>query len=344
MQPKTIYVALSGGVDSSVAALLLLREGHRVVGITMRQMEPLQECEAAAVAAKALGIAHEVVDLRAPFLEQVERYFMEEYANARTPNPCVICNQTIKFGALLEHALQQGADKIATGHYAHIREADGAFTLHKAKSPKDQSYFLHRLNQRQLAHTVFPLAHLQKEEIRAMALQAGLPAAKKQDSQEICFVPQDDYMRYLLGRGVRPVPGDFLDAAGKRIGEHRGLAYYTIGQRKGLGAFGRPMYVTGLDAANNTVTLGEEGAQYAAGLYAEDLCWISGTAPTLPATLQVKIRYRAKGEPATLHAAENGRLRVQFEQPVRSVTPGQFAVFYQGDQVLGGGRITQAIQ
>lgn len=339
---KTVAVGMSGGVDSAVAALLLQREGWHVLGVTLR-LKPGQEADAdiadAAQIAQVLGIPHHVLDLREAFQQQVVRYFINSYCSGETPNPCVVCNPTVKLQGMLDFARQAGAQMIATGHYARVTKQGERFLLQKAQSGKDQSYFLHGLQQRHLAQTLFPLQDKNKAEIRAIAAQAGLPVAQKKDSQEICFVVQENYLAFLQAAGAAlPPSGDFLDAGGCVLGRHKGLAHYTVGQRKGLGAFGKPMFVTRLDAAANSVILGEAGAQYRAGCMVSDLNWIAEK-PATGLQAMVKVRHRAKEEAAMLLPQTNGNVLVRFEKPVRSVTPGQFAVFYQGDTVLGGGKI-----
>ncbi len=344
---KKIAIGLSGGVDSAAAAYLLLKKGYDVTGIILRlKPESLADADIsdAQKIADCLGIELRVLDRREFFKKSVIDPFVSEYLSARTPNPCVECNSTIKFGAMLDYALEIGCDGIATGHYANIEESGGRYLLKKSQSPKDQSYFLYRLNQHQLSHTVFPLEGMEKTEIREIAEKAGLPVAKKGDSQEICFVPNDDYIAYLASLGVTSPKGNFVDINGNVLGSHNGIINYTIGQRKGLGAFGKPMFVTGISAENNTVTIGENGSQYSIGLIADRLNFISIENLTEPIRADVKIRFRAKPEPATVTPNGDGTVSVVFYEPQRSVTPGQSAVFYNGDTVIGGGRIISASQ
>ncbi len=344
---KKIAIGLSGGVDSAAAAYLLLEKGYDVTGIILR-LKPDSLADAdisdAQRIADSLGIELRVLDRREFFKKNVIDPFVSEYLAARTPNPCVECNKTIKFGAMLDYALEIGCDGIATGHYAEIKESDGRFLLMKSQSPKDQSYFLYRLNQHQLSRTLFPLEGLEKTEIREIAEKAGLPVAEKGDSQEICFIPNDDYISYLASLGVTSPKGDFIDINGNILGTHNGIINYTIGQRKGLGAFGKPMFVTGISAENNTVTIGENGTQYSIGLVADRLNFIPFDNLNQPIRADVKIRFRAKPAPATLTPTDDGRISVVFDEPQRSVTPGQSAVFYDGNTVIGGGRIIVATQ
>lgn len=356
---KKVILGMSGGVDSSVAALLLLRQGYDVTGVTM-QLRPDQsmsetqnsaccsseDMDDARRVAQKLGIEHLVLDFTDVFSEKVIDYFAREYSLGRTPNPCIACNSYVKFDALLRKALSLEYDYIATGHYAVVTQnAQGRWLLKKAPCSKDQSYVLYRLTQHQLSHTLFPLAGLEKEEARTLAQEAGLPVAHKPDSQEICFVPDGDYAAFLSRHtGKAPPPGDFVDHEGNRLGQHKGITHYTIGQRKGLGiALGKPMFVTKIDPAANTVTLGENGSQYASALIAEDVNLIAFDVLSSPIRAQVKIRYQASPAPALLTPLAERKIRVDFDQPQRSVTPGQAAVFYDGDLVLGGGVIDAVI-
>ena len=348
----TIAVGMSGGVDSSAAALLLLRQGYRVEGVTLRLRRGLpdageatgeQDIADAGRVCDMLGIPHHVLDLSETFRERVVEEFVSEYLAGRTPNPCVTCNRTIKFGAMLDFALENGWDGIATGHYAHrsLDEASDRWQLFREDSPKDQSYVLWSLTQHQLAHTLFPLAGMEKEEVRTLARGAGLPVADKGDSMEICFVPEDGYAAFLERYIGHPLPpGEFLDEQGQVIGRHLGIARYTIGQRKGLGiAFGKPMFVTGIDAAANTVTLGEEGRQCACSLTADMVNFLSIPVPDGPIRVEAKIRYQAPPAPAMLVPTGPDTVRLTFDEPQRSITPGQSVVFYRERLLLGGGRI-----
>ena len=284
-----------------------------------------------------------MLDLREFFKEKIIEPFVGEYLAARTPNPCIECNGIIKFGAMLDYAVSKGCNALATGHYAKIEQSGGRFLLKKADSVKDQSYFLYRLTQAQLSRAVFPLAGMDKTQIRAIAESAGLPVAKKHDSQEICFVPNDDYSAYLASLGVTSPPGDIVDGSGNVLGTHNGIINYTVGQRKGLGAYGKPMFVTGLDSERNAVVIGENGAQYGIGLVADRLNLIDRDVVTEPFRASVRIRFRAKEQPALIIPEGDG-FRAIFDEPQRSITPGQSAVIYDGETVVGGGRIISQIR
>lgn len=343
---KKIAIGLSGGVDSSTAASLLLQQGYDVTGIILRlKPDNLADSDIADARriADALGIELHVLDRREIFRKSVIEPFVSEYLHARTPNPCVECNSAIKFGTMLDYALEIGCDGIATGHYAKIEENNGRHLLKRSESAKDQSYFLYRLNQFQLSHSMFPLEGMDKEKIREIAEKANLPVAHKRDSQEICFVPDDDYISYLSSLGISSPKGNFIDKSGSILGTHNGIINYTIGQRKGLGAFGKPMFVTDINAENNTVTIGENGSQYSRGLVADKMNFIAFEELTGPVRADVKIRFRAKEQPATVTPNGDGTVTVIFDEPQRSVTPGQGAVMYDGNTLLGGGRIIKAI-
>ena len=339
MGVKRILLGMSGGVDSAAAAVLLLREGYDVEGATLLLEETAGAADAAKAAA-ALGIPHRTVELRDVFRREVMDVFAAEYRAGRTPNPCVLCNRAVKFGAMLRYALDNGFDGVATGHYARLTEKDGRTLLLAAPTDKDQSYMLYALSQEQLSRAVFPLGELTKEDARALAREAGLDAASKPESQDICFVPDGDYTAFLGRYAGEPfTPGDFVDGDGNVLGRHGGLARYTVGQRKGLGSFGRPMYVTALDAARNRVVLGPEGSQYSGGAIISSLNWIAFGAPLAPFSCTVKLRYRAKPAACTVEPLGDRRVLARFDEPQRAVTPGQSAVFYDGALVLGGGVI-----
>jgi tRNA-specific 2-thiouridylase len=352
---KKVMLGMSGGVDSSVAALLLLQQGYDVTGVTMK-LRPdqymvesqsggccsLDDIDDARRVAYRLGIEHLVLNFTQVFSEKVIDYFASEYLAGRTPNPCIACNAHVKFDALLRKALSLEYDYVATGHYAVITQNDeGRWLLKKAPCSKDQSYVLYHLTQHQLAHTLMPLAGMEKSKARELAREAGLPVAHKPDSQEICFVQDNDYASFIRRyTGKEPPPGNFIDQAGNVLGTHKGITHYTIGQRKGLGiSFGKPMFVTKIDPISNTVTLGENGSQYASSLIAGKVNLISADTLEAPISAQVKVRYQAPPAPARLTPLDNGKIRVDFQEPQRSVTPGQAAVFYDGDLVLGGGII-----
>lgn len=337
---KKIAVGLSGGVDSAAAAYLLKNQGFEVLGITLR-LKPGsladKDIEDAEKVAQAVGIPLEILDLRDYFRKNIIEPFGAEYLAGRTPNPCIECNKLIKFGAMLDFAKEKGCEKIATGHYASIEYINGKYMLRKTDSAKDQSYFLFRLGQEQLSMIELPLAGMEKAEIRRLAEKAGISVADKKDSQEICFVPDDDYIAFLSSEGISSPCGNIIDRQGNILGRHNGIINYTVGQRKGLGAFGKPMFVTSLNAENNTVTIGENGAQYSSELTADRINWIAD-APREPFEADVKIRFRAKEQPALIIPCGD-TFAVKFKEPQRSVTPGQSAVIYMDGYVIGGGRI-----
>ena len=352
MTHRRVFVAMSGGVDSAGAALLLLQEGFDVAGVTLRlhtyRDRPglcgsEDDIETARKVAASLGIPHVVLDLQSLFREKVMDRFVSEYVAGRTPNPCIDCNREIKFGALLEWALEQGADAIATGHYARVRydAGSGNWQLLRGRDRrKDQSYVLYQLTQRQLSHLLLPAGAYEKPALRAMAAARGLVNAQKADSQDICFVPDGDYVSFLRQYGgVAAVSGDFLDVSGRVLGRHRGMECYTIGQRKGLGiSAAAPLYVLRKDMARGAVVLGEDRALYTRELLAERVNWISGEAPA-EAAVTAKTRYSQREAAALVQKLPDGRVRVTFQDPQRAITPGQSVVFYDGERVLGGGTI-----
>ena len=349
---------MSGGVDSSVAALELLRAGYDCVGATMRLYRsgdlglPCHksccadsDAEDAEYVCYQLGIPHELLDFTGLFRVQVIQRFADEYERGRTPNPCIDCNRFMKFEALLDYALSRGFDVLATGHYARVSRdpAGGRWQLRKAMDEsKDQSYVLYMLTQRQLAHLCLPLGGLRKAETRELAEAAGLISAAKRESQDICFVPGGNYAAFLeRWTGKRWPPGDILDREGRAIGRHRGAVRYTVGQRRGLGlAAGKPVYVLHKDMARNTVTVGPEEALYRSGLTAAGFHWLSIPEPDGPIRVSARTRYRQKEFPATAIPLPGRRLRLDFDAPQRAVTPGQAVVLYVGDLVLGGGTIS----
>ena len=335
---KKVAAAMSGGVDSSLVAALLIERGFEVFGVTMLLSDDEKILDDAKKVCAHLGITHHVADLRKIFRAQVENYFVEEYLRGRTPNPCVQCNKKIKFGALFDFAKNLGADFFSTGHYAQIIFEDGRFKLKKAADvKKDQSYVLYNLTAEKLAKIILPLGNFSKVETRALAEKFSLPVAQKPDSQEICFVPDDDYKKFIAARAPEAQalqPGQIVDTNGKILGNHGGVANYTIGQRKGLGiAAEHPLYVIGLDVAKKKVVVDASEKLFRKTLTAHDAHWIYK--PTLPKTLDAKIRYGSKIFSCTV-TEEKNFLRAEFFEPVRAVTPGQSIVFYDGDEVLGG--------
>ncbi len=354
MSGKSVLIGMSGGVDSSVAAALLKDMGYRVIGATMRlwtysDSDSSHEgcCAESAVedarrVCDKLGIDFYVMNFKDMFRDKVVDYFVDEYTRGRTPNPCIACNKHLKFDALLKKALAMNIDYIATGHYAKIeRGADGKYILRTSEAAKkDQSYVLYNFTQEQLSHTLMPLGSYNKEWVRKKAEELGLGVASKPDSQEICFVEDDDYAKFITEySGYVPEKGDILDVNGNVIGEHKGLIYYTVGQRKGIGAYGRPMFVMKLDAERNTITLGEKGMEFSDSLTASDINFISGKFPEEKIRISAKVRYQAPPAAATLYPIEDGRVRLVFDSPQRAVTPGQAVVFYDGNVILGGGTV-----
>jgi len=334
---KKVVVAMSGGVDSSLTAALLLERGFDVFGVTMLLSEGQYTSDAQNVC-RHLGISHHVADFRKIFRAEVENYFVAEYLRGRTPNPCVRCNREIKFGALFDFANDLGADFLATGHYARIIFDDGCFKLKKAADvKKDQSYVLYNLTAEKLSRIILPLGDFSKVETRSLAEKFNLPVANKPDSQEICFVPNDDYKNFIANREPSAQAlqaGNIVDSNGKVLGNHSGVANYTIGQRKGLGiAAPQPLYVTKIDVANKKVVVDTNDKLFTENLTARDAHWIYK--PALPATLQAKIRYGAKFSTCTVSEEKNS-LKVTFSEPQRAITPGQSIVFYDNDEVLGG--------
>jgi tRNA-specific 2-thiouridylase len=341
-------------VDSSTTAALLLRQGYDVIGVTMRlwtledPAAPLhhrrccsvEDIDDARAVCHALGIPHYVLNLEREFKASVVDYFCHEYQRGRTPNPCLACNQHVKFRPLLAKALALGADYLATGHYCRIKSNAHGYELWRARDGgKDQSYVLYTLGQEELARLLFPLGEHTKAEVRQTAAQTGLPVADKRDSVEICFVTDGDY-RAFLGERFPQRPGDIVDSEGRVLGRHRGIAGYTVGQRRRLPARGgrEPLYVIDLDPATNTVIVGSGHELLRDVLWAENLSFVSGDAPAEPLRVEAKIRYRSPASPALL-TVRDGRAQVHFDRPQRAITPGQAVVFYKGERVLGGGII-----
>jgi tRNA-specific 2-thiouridylase len=356
---QTIVVALSGGVDSAVAAARLVEQAGAVIGMTVIAMTlrlrsaeegrgavPSPEAiEGARAVSRQLDIPFYVVDAREAFQRDVVDYFIAEYAAGRTPNPCVRCNRVIRFGLLMERALELGADALATGHYARIHQVDGTYRLLRGTDPdKDQSYFLHALNQEQLAHTRFPLGHTTKDQVREWARKHDLPVAGRAESQDVCFLTDGDYRTFLEEQAPEILkPGPVLDTAGRVLGEHRGLAAYTIGQRKGLNVpASDPLYVLVIRPEENAIVVGTADELGRDRCLVEDMHTISGESPRRPFHAQAQIRYRARPTPVTVNPLPNDRAEIQFSEPQRDITPGQFLVLYRGDVVLGGGTICEA--
>ena len=346
MKNPTVMIGMSGGVDSSVAAMLLKEASMDCAGATM-QLWGEQDCTDAKTIASQLEIPHFVLDLREVFKNTVVNRFVSAYEEGLTPNPCILCNKTMKFGLMMQKAQELGYDYVATGHYAKIQKdpESGRFLLKKAAdSHKDQTYFLYRLSQDQLAHTLFPLGELRKDQIREMAQAHGLVTAHKRDSQDICFIPDGDYVSFLRRYTGKNYPsGNFLDLHGKVLGSHQGAVNYTIGQRRGLGiALGEPAYVCSKDMKKNTVTLGPNEVLMAPALLAGEMNWILPPAGE-PVRCSGKIRHSQYEQPATLYPQEDGTCIAVFDTPQRAISPGQAAVFYQGDTVIGGGTILKAL-
>lgn len=353
---------MSGGVDSSVAAALLLQQGYRVVGATMNLWPrksvveadtrhsiccSLESVDDARRVADTLGIPHYVLNFRDIFEREVVRNFASEYARGRTPNPCIRCNRFIKFEALLNKAVSWGAAFVATGHYARIdRAPEGRYRLRRAlHGQKDQSYALYSLSQAQLARTLFPLGALRKSETRRLASELGLATSDKPESQDLCFVPDGDNAGFLSTQlaGIAR-SGPIRDLSGRVVGTHQGVAYYTVGQRKGLGiAAPEPLYVVEILSEENTVVVGGLQDLFSSALLAEDVNWVSTEAPDRPIRVNAKIRYRSTEVPATATHRPDGTLLVEFDQPQRAVSPGQAIVLYDGDDVLGGGTILRSV-
>jgi tRNA-specific 2-thiouridylase len=358
MLKGNVMLGMSGGVDSSVAAAVLKGQGYNVVGVTMQIWPDMDEgrkqveggcCSLSAVddarrVADSIGIPYYVLNFKDVFQQKVIDYFNSEYLKGRTPNPCIACNRFVKFESMLQKAVSMGMDYIATGHYARIAvdKESGRYLLKKSvTSAKDQTYALYTMTQDQLSRTLFPIGEFTKDKVREMARDLRLPVAHKPDSQEICFVEDNDYGRYISENTDADIqPGYFVDRLGNRLGMHRGIIHYTVGQRKGLGiSFGKPMYVVAVNPGDNTVVLGDEKEVFSNELTASDLNFIS--IPKLNGEMKVtaKIRYSAKEAPAVISPLKDGRVHVLFDQPQRAVTPGQSVVFYDGDSVVGGGVI-----
>jgi tRNA-specific 2-thiouridylase len=352
---KRICVAMSGGVDSSVAAALLKKDGYEVIGVTMRLHSAAANnvnaascgssgAEEAGRVAEELGIRHHLIDLESDFSRRVVGNFCREYILGRTPNPCVRCNQFIKFGILLRKALDLGAVLLATGHYARVARSAQGYLLKKGRDrKKDQSYFLYRLGQRQLARVIFPLGSYSKAQVRYIAGELGLEVAQKRDSQEVCFLPPGGYGGFIKGAGFGPIkPGVLSDEKGSVIGRHMGIPFYTIGQRQGLGvAMGYPLYVTRIEARSNRIVLGSRRDACKRECLVKDIHFL-GAGFKKKVEINVKIRYNHKESLAAVYPVKS-KLKIRFKKPQFAITPGQSAVFYKGDTVLGGGIIEKVL-
>jgi tRNA-specific 2-thiouridylase len=362
MNQKRVVVAMSGGVDSSMAAALLKEQGYDVVGVTMNlfslpkdycRSENLKSCcgwkatEDAHQVAVSLGISHYVVDYRKPFEKSVITDFCEEYAQGRTPNPCIRCNQHIKFDVLLKRMKALEADYLATGHHARIEydKQNGRYILKKGKDrKKDQSYFLYPMTQKQISRTLMPIGDLTKEEVRKKAQAFGLPVAERPESQEICFIPDNDYAGFLQTRIPEAFhPGPVVDSENRTLARHKGIAHYTIGQRRGMGISApHPLYVLSILGDKNTIVVGQEKELYKKTLLASELNMISLEKITEPIKVKARIRYKHREAQALVTPMDSQKVRVEFEKSQRAITPGQSVVFYDGDTVIGGGIIDKS--
>lgn len=360
MRPAKVVVAMSGGVDSSVAAALLAREGHEVVGITLdvwpRDEDSSEDAGATCCGLDAveearrvchkLEIPHYVLNFRDVFDRAVISDFCDEYRRGRTPNPCIRCNERVKFDELLRRSAELGAEHVATGHHARIgRAGDGTWILSKAVDlSKDQSYVLYMLDQSLMPSILLPIGEMMKSDVRETARMLGLRVADRPESQEICFAPPKHHAAFVRSRGAGSGPGEIVSLGGETIGRHDGIEGYTVGQRKGLGSHaGPPQYVVAVDANLNRVVVGDDADLYASGLLASDVRWCRGT-PRAPLAVKAKVRYNMEEAAARVEALDDGMVRVSFEEPQRAITPGQAVVFYDVDSVLGGATIESAVR
>ena len=357
-EKPTILVAVSGGVDSSVVAAMLAEQGYPVIGVMMHLWsESGKECEnkcctpqsmeEARKSAQTIGYPFHVIEAAETFRKQIVQYFLDGYGQGKTPNPCVICNRDIKWGLLFDKVSDFGADYLATGHYVRLAkdESEKIRVLKAKDSQKDQSYVMSMLQQSQLQKTLFPLGEYLKPEVRDIARRYSLPMAEKKDSQDLCFVSDDNYRDFLLRNAPEiAVPGSILDRFGNKLGDHQGLAFYTIGQRKGIRlSASEPLYVLEKNAKDNVLVVGSAEDLNQNAILVKDVNWISGETPNNEIKSDVKIRYKADYVRATVIPIENQKVRIEFDQPVRDATPGQFAVFYNDDELLGGGEIEMSI-
>jgi len=359
-RPKRVVVAMSGGVDSSVAAYLLSKQGYEVIGVTMRLFAvpdesaaklnrsccSIEDVDDARAVCRSIGAKHYFLNFEKEFKKHVVDYFVSEYEKGRTPHPCLACNDKLKFEFLVQRAKMMDADYVATGHYARIDQIDGEWRLNRGVDPtKDQSYVLFTLGQKQLSQLLLPVGEYDKDEIRRIALEARLAVADKPDSQDICFIPSGDYKAFVEPRLTVRTPGVIVDADGEVLAKHDGVHRFTVGQRKGLplpGGSPRPVFVTDIDADSGRVTVGYAEALMRHRLSAGGVTWVAGTAPSDGTRIEARIRYHGADLPAVVNANNNETV-VEFESPQRAITPGQAVVFYEGDRVLGGGMIDRAL-
>lgn len=358
---KRAVVAMSGGVDSSVAAALLARDGYDVIGVTMRLFNApsekvarlnksccsIEDVEDARNVCRKIGAKHYLLNFEEEFQRHVVDYFVSEYERGRTPHPCLACNDRLKFEFLIRRAELMDADMVATGHYARIRHVDGQYELLAGVDGlKDQSYVLYTLSQEQLAKLSLPIGDYSKDEIRDVARELGLAIADKPDSQDICFIPDGDYNRFIEPRLKRKSPGDIVDTEGNVLGNHDGIHGFTIGQRKRLPVVNnttRPLYVTDINPESGRITVGPAEGLMKTRLYATGVNWVSGTAPVGAIRVEARIRYNGRNAPASVRALPNKGVEIEFDEPVRAITPGQAVVFYDGEVVLGGGLIETSL-